>query len=130
MGYFIITDFSSAIIFSAIFIGVLIGGKVDNLAFIIGSLIIGGALLFRFLYTDFLSIIILPIALAFTAFIDEYGHDRMGKIKDSLMHWFFRYRFTFKFAIFMLAFYSVISLSHFAGFLLFDIAYDLNKTRR
>ncbi|MFH0971052.1 MAG: hypothetical protein V1835_00645 [Candidatus Micrarchaeota archaeon] len=129
MGYLIVTDISSAIIFSAILVGVVIGGKVDNLPFLLGALIIGGAILTRVMYADFLSIAPLPIALAFAALVDEYGNDRIGKIPSGLMQWFFLHRFTLKLAIFAIAYLEVIDIWHFLGFLTFDLAYEINASR-
>lgn len=129
MAYLIVTDFGSAIIFTAILLGVWLGGKIDNLPFLLGSLVLGGAIMYRFLYLDFMAVILLPIALAINGYLDEFGHDRVGKIRSRLMQWFFQNRFTMKFGVFVIAYFGLISIWHFLGFLIFDGAYELNARR-
>ncbi len=129
LSYLILNDASSAILFSAVLIGVIFGGKVDNLAFLIGSLILGGAILFRIIYLNFSYAIPLVFALAISALLDEYGHDRAKKYKTRLIGPFFEHRLTLKTSIMVLAILNVISVWHFIAFLIFDIAYELNSKR-
>ncbi len=130
MGYLIVADFPSAIIFSAILLGVLIAGKIDNLPFILGALVLSGALLYRALTSNFLDFALLPAALAFAAFVDEFGNDKLRKIPSSLMRWFFLHRFTLKIGLFMVTFLGVITAWHFVAFLAFDLAYELVANKR
>ncbi|MFH1750525.1 MAG: hypothetical protein ABH863_02505 [Candidatus Micrarchaeota archaeon] len=125
-----VQDPSSALIFAGIILGVVIGGKVDALPYLIGAVIAGGGLLYALLYRNFMMLLPLSISLAFAGFVDEYGHDRIPQIRDHLMKWFFAKRFTLKFAVFFVAYLGLVSFSHFIAFLAFDIAYELNSGRK
>ncbi|MEK6954193.1 MAG: hypothetical protein AABX01_04240 [Candidatus Micrarchaeota archaeon] len=129
MAWLIIADANSAILFGAILFGVFISGKVDALPFILGLLISAGALLQRAIASDYLSYLPIVLALAFCGVVDEYGNDRLGKIKSSLMNWFFRRRITMKLGVFSVAYLGVIPFSHLVAFLAFDIAYEVNSAR-
>ncbi|MBI5225101.1 hypothetical protein HY989_04495 [Candidatus Micrarchaeota archaeon] len=129
LSYLVLTDASSAILFAAVLIGVIFGGKVDNLPFLLGSLILGGAILFRVIYQNFSYAIPLVFALAISALLDEYGHDRSKKYKTRLIGPFFEHRMTLKTSILVLSVVKVISVWHFLAFLIFDIAYELNSKR-
>ncbi len=129
MARLMLIDTSSAILFSAIIIGVFLAGKIDNLPFILGALIAGGALFSLLLYSNFIFLFPISVALAFSGFIDEYGHDRIRKVEGRLLKWFFMRRMTLKLGVFAVAYIGFISTEHFLGFLAFDIAYELNSAR-
>lgn len=129
MARLIAIDQGSAIIFTGILVAVIAGAKVDALPFILGFLIAAGGALYRIIYGNFLLFLPISLALGFSGFVDEYGHGRIPKIRDGLMQWFFEHRFTMKLAVFALAYVGAVSFSHFAAFLAFDVAYDLNSRR-
>ncbi|MFH1443701.1 MAG: hypothetical protein ABIG96_06720 [Candidatus Micrarchaeota archaeon] len=130
MGYLIAVDEGSAIIFTAILLGVIFGGKVDALPWLIGILIAGGGLLSRILYDDFLAIIALPISLGVCGFLDEFGHERVPKIRDGLIQWFFLRRMTLKLGMFAAAFFGAITSWHFIAFLAWDLAYEIVASKK
>jgi len=129
MARLIFIDPAAAIIFGGVLMGVLIGGKVDSLPFLVGLLIAGGGMLGAYLYRGFAILAPVAVALAFCGFVDEYGHDRIPRIRSGLMRWFFSHRFTMPLGVFSIAYLGLIGFTHFFAFLAFDIAYEMNSKR-
>ncbi|MBN2126926.1 MAG: hypothetical protein JW703_00875 [Candidatus Diapherotrites archaeon] len=118
---------ASATILAAIVIGVLVKGKVDNIAFQIG--VIGvGTILFFFGFFQFLWFPLIIISLA--GVIDEVGNDFVDEKNmytrgffGKLVHLFFEYRMLMKIVVFLFAFFGFFELFYFLAFLFWDLGY-------
>lgn len=122
------TSIASATILMAIVLGVLIKGKIDNIAFKIGFFVLI-AILFFFGYLNFLWVLL--IILTLSGIIDEIGNDyadrknlyAKGDPLSKFFHLFFEYRFTMKVFVFSFAFLGFFGWQYFLAFLAFDLAY-------
>jgi hypothetical protein len=115
---------AAATILAAIVLAVFFKGKIDNVAFTVGTLVI---LLALFLsgFAEFLWIPLIVITLA--GILDEVGNDWADK-KVTLsrpIRWFFEYRFTMKLAVLFFAFIGAYPWLFFFAFLVWDIGYAL-----
>lgn len=134
MGWFIAMDYQAAAILIAIVLGVAITRKIDNLAFMAGTLLVLATPLVVG-YSAKLILINWPLLLALTvaAIVDEVGNDLAddGKIKG----WtgkFFEYRSTMKVAVLGVFAAGFLGGEYVAAFFAFDIAYtlvDIHSTR-
>ncbi|MDO8647833.1 MAG: hypothetical protein Q7R70_05485 [Candidatus Diapherotrites archaeon] len=115
----------SATILAAIMIGVLISGKLDNLAFwVVGVSIV--AVLFFFGIPEFLLIPLVVLVIA--AFLDELGNDFFDKlgIEDAvhpIIYYFFYYRLTLKLVLAYFVFFQGFSIIYLIALLAFSAAY-------
>ncbi len=121
-----INPFSSTILF-AILIGVLLKGKIDNIAHVSGVLVIFPLILFfgvRLLWIPLLF-------LAFAATLDEFGNDVMEKNPQKekktfcswFLHSFFDQRWMLKSALFFLSIIGIIPFAFFIAMIFFDYSY-------
>ena len=127
--YTMIIDQVSATILLAIVLGVLMKGKIDNLAHIIGLLIILGVVV------GFgVQLLVLPLVfLTIAALFDEIGNDFIDKnhYLNSSRWWqkitgyFFDQRWLTKVAILGIVFLGIFPYYFFLAMLLFDGAYLL-----
>ena len=126
--YCMIINPVSATILLAILAGVLIKGKIDNLAFISAFILV--ILLSVGLGIEFL--IIPLILLSAAAMIDEVGNDFIDSIKDRLDKekitnkfaiYFFGHRWVLKIAILFLVIANIVPLYFFFAMVLFDYTY-------
>ncbi len=113
-------------------IGLLLSGKIDHPAFImcvIGFIIAMVAfVLLAGVEIAITSVYIVPIA-AFGAFGDEFGHERIsakkeGDVPGSVV-FFFKHRFLLKCMAILCVITGFAEIIHLAGFLCFDLAYDI-----
>lgn len=115
---------AAATLLGAIVLAVFFKGKIDNIAFTVGTLII---LLALFLsgFAQFLWIPLIVITLA--GIFDEIGNDWADKraVLSRPIRWFFEYRFTMKLTVFYFAWAHVIPWLFFFAFLVWDIGYAL-----
>jgi hypothetical protein len=118
---------ASATILAAIVIGVVVKGKVDNIAFQIGVLAIG-TILFFFGFFQFLWFPLILISLA--GIIDEIGNDFVDEKNIYLrgnsgkfVHLFFEYRMFMKIVVFLFAWFAFFDLIYFIAFLFWDLGY-------
>lgn len=113
----------SATILGAVFLGVIIAGKVDNPAFGISAIII----FFAFIL-NFNTPILWPYLIFMTvlAVLDEKGNDR-ADAKTAGVKWvnLLKYRFSMKIGIFILVFFGIFPWIYLFSFLAFDLAYDV-----
>jgi hypothetical protein len=132
-GYIMALSPISALILTAVIIGVVVKGKIDNIAFIMGVLCVYVA--FFFLSSSPLDFIfIYPIALisiSIAGILDEVGNDFVDKnniyhtVKHfgKYIHLFFEYRFVMKIVVFSFALLNFFPLIYFFAFLAWDIGY-------
>lgn len=114
----------SATVLAAIVLCVFLTGKIDNLAFQVGTLSII-VLLFLFGFLNFLWI---PLAvITFTGIVDEWGNDYVDEhhIKNRFVNHFFKDRFTMKLGVLAFAALAFIGWLYFFAFLAWDIAYAI-----
>ncbi len=126
--YAMFIDPVSATILLAVLAGVLIKGKVDNVAFIAGLILC--LLVVLLLGIDFL---VLPLVLlSAAAVLDEVGNDiidkkkekfRKGTIAHKFVMYFFGHRWIMKTAILFLALLNLVPIYFFFAMILFDYAY-------
>lgn len=126
--YAMIVDPVSATILLAVLCGVLLKGKIDNIAFAIGF-----TLVMIPVFLAGVEFLILPlILLAASAVLDEVGNDFIDKKKEqlnqeklfyNLVIYFFGHRWIMKIAILYLVIISIIPFFFFLAMLLFDYAY-------
>ena len=126
--YTMIIDPVSATILLAVLCGVLIKGKVDNIAFATGFVLV--IALIALMGIEFL---ILPLMLlGAAAVLDEVGNDYIDekkekidqkKIVNKFVMYFFGHRWIMKIAILSLAIAGIIPFFFFIAMTLFDYAY-------
>ena len=133
----------SATILLAILLGVLIKGKIDNYAYLIGLLSIILFDIFIILYIDGTGIMFLPlIFLTAASVLDEVGNDVMEYNSKNVDTNSFRYQFTLYFfgrrylmkvAILYISLLGLFPIYFLLAFLLFDEIYIIvgiySKTR-
>ena len=130
--YTMLIDSVSATILLAVVVGVLITGKIDNYAHLIGMLII-----FSILFLLRIEFLIVPlIFLSASAILDEVGNDYVdgeeekdnlnkAKLTDKFLIYFFGHRWVMKIAIIYLVLLGVVPLFFFIAMALFDYSYLL-----
>jgi len=126
--YSMIIDPVSATILLAVLCGVLLKGKIDNIAFGLGF-----ALVILIITLAGIQFLILPlILLTAAAVLDEVGNDYIDGKKDELnmknpLHvfgkYFFGHRWIMKSAIIFLVMLNMIPLFFLLAMILFDYAY-------
>jgi len=125
--YTMIIDAVAATILLAILLGVLLKGKIDNIAHMIGLVVIIGIIVVAGVQLLFIPLIILAAA----ALLDEVGNDLVdksrflvgGKWWQKIIIGFFDQRWVAKVAILGLVAASVLPWFFFVSMLLFDGAY-------
>lgn len=123
----------STTILLAVILAVLIKGKIDNRAHIIGLVTIVIFSVFVIFFIDGSGLMMLPLILLTSAgLIDEVGNDVIGYNKKFLNSGRFRYRFSLYFfgrrylmkaAILYLVLFGIFPLYFLLAFILFDEAY-------
>lgn len=125
---------AAALLLTAITLGVLIKGKIDNIAFVMAVLCIYVVYFFigdwKFILDQFYLVPLILITIA--GVIDEIGNDFVDKnnlykkgVLGKLVHWFFEYRFVMKIVVFIFAFIGTYPMFFFFAFFLWDIGYEL-----
>ncbi len=122
----------AATILAAIVLGVLIKGKIDNIAHKIGVICI----LTIVFFSGYFNFLIIPlIVITFFGVVDEVGNDWVDENNiyakflptSKFVHLFFEYRFAMKLAVLFFAIIGDYSLIYFFAFLAFDVAYAFVK---
>lgn len=126
--YAMIIDPVSATILLAILFGVLLKGKIDNIAFVIGFILVMIPVIL--VGVEFL---ILPLVLlAASAVLDEVGNDFIdskkgqldqNKLSNKFVIYFFDHRWIMKIAIIYLVIIGLVPFYFFIAMALFDYAY-------
>ncbi len=121
------SDISATILFSVV-LGVLLKGKIDNIAFIIGLCSI---LMMIFIFQ--IKPIIMPlIFLTAAAVLDEVGHDVLTyngnnlkdhKFRHQFSQYFFGRRYMMKVALIYIVLIGLFPLEFFVVFIIFDEGY-------
>jgi len=125
--YTMIIDAVAATILLAILLGVLLKGKIDNIAHVIGLGVIIGIVVVAGVHLLYVPLIILAVA----CLLDEVGNDFVDKSSalaggrwwQKVVIGFFDQRWVAKVAILGLAVVSVLPWFFFVAMLLFDGAY-------
>lgn len=112
----------SATILTAVLLGVLFSGKIDNWVFTAST----GAIVLTVVLLARENLLLLPLALlTIFGIIDEKGNDYVDRNKTSAaLRFFFAHRFALKLALLALCIASLLPFAYFIAFLCFDIAYD------
>ncbi|MBU0636215.1 hypothetical protein KKE06_04280 [Candidatus Micrarchaeota archaeon] len=115
---------AAATILGAIVLAVFFKGKIDNIAFTAGALVIIVALFLSGL-AHFLWIPLIVIALA--GILDEMANDWADKrtVLSKPVRWIFEYRFIMKLSVLFFAWIGVFPWLFFFAFLVWDIGYAL-----
>jgi hypothetical protein len=125
-------DSAAALLLTAITIGVLIKGKIDNIAFVIAILCIYVAYFFMGDWQFILNpLYLLPlIIISIAGAIDEIGNDYVDKhhlyrrsFFGKIIHWFFEYRFVMKIFVLVFALSGTYSMVFFIAFFFWDVGY-------
>ena len=125
---------AAALLLTAVTLGVIIKGKIDNIAFVIAVLCIYVVYFFigdwKFVLDSFYLIPLIIITVG--GVIDEVGNDFVDKnhlykkgALGKLVHWFFEYRFVMKIFVFVFALLNTYPMLFFFAFFLWDIGYEL-----
>jgi hypothetical protein len=122
MGYLMVTDGPSMMIFIGMIVALIFAKKIDNPAFITGT---AGVLPVPFLFNISLNIELLPLSiLILTGIADEKGNDFADNKKiKGIIGKFFDYRCMMKVGVLGLCVFGFFSFIYFIAFMLFDIAY-------
>jgi len=124
----------AGLLLTAIIIGVLIKGKIDNIAFVIAVLCVYSVYFFIGDWQFFLSpIYLIPLVIiSIGGIIDEMGNDYIDKhnlYKDGLfgkaVHLFFEYRFFMKLIVLIFALIGTYPLLFFFAFFMWDVGYEI-----
>ena len=122
-----IVDEPSGALLSSIILGVLLRGKIDNIAHSIGLFIIVFVALLVGLKVNFLLLLFLTTC----AYIDEVGNDIVDRLRKNknfryvLLRYFFGKRWLLKVGVLYLALVQVSPLYPLVALILFDEAYLL-----
>ena len=122
-----IVDEPSSVLLSSIILGVLLRGKIDNVAHSIGLFIIVFVALVVGLKVNFLLLLFLTAC----TYMDEVGNDiidEMGKkdrFRDVFLRYFFGRRWLLKVAVLYLALLNLFPMYSLVALILFDESYLL-----
>jgi len=122
MGYLMLTDAPSMMIFLGMIIALILAKKIDNPAFYMGS---AGVIPIPLIFNTSLNIELLPfLALMLTGIMDEKGNDMADakKIKGVIRK-FFKYRCAMKVGVLGLCVSGIFGFIYFIAFLMFDLMY-------
>jgi hypothetical protein len=127
MGYLMATSEWDLVLFTAIVIGVLLSGKVNDSAYISGFGAIGIMLLFFGLplITDILEWLTILILLFIAAVLDERGNDWIDRTQSTRAALLFQYRFVLKLTALLLAIPWPEFFLTAIGLWVFDGGYEL-----
>jgi cell division protein FtsW (lipid II flippase) len=116
------TDAYSATILTAVLLGVLFSGKIDNRIFTASTALI----VLTILFFARENLLLLPLAvLTIFGIIDEKGNDYVDANRaHRVVEFFFAHRFALKLALLAICVASLIPFAYFVAFLCFDAAYD------
>ena len=118
----------AATILLAVVFGVVLKGKIDNVAHFMGLIVIIAIIFFAGVQLMIIPLMFLSIA----AFLDEFGNDYVDSSKKNLksvkfyhklINTFFDQRWTLKLAILILSITGIISIVFFFAMIAFDYAY-------
>jgi len=125
---------AAALLLTAITAGVLIKGKIDNLAFVMAVLCIYIVYFFigdwQFILNPMYLIPLVVITIG--GVIDEVGNDYVDKKQlykqgtlGKIVHWFFEYRFVMKIFVLTFALAGAFSILFFLAFFCWDLGYEV-----
>jgi hypothetical protein len=126
MGAVISKDPISAMFFLSFIIFALISRKIDNPAFIVGTIVVflvpAANLIFDSANYEVNWLIL--FVLIFSGWIDEEGNDLADRKRiNGLLRRFFEYRSFMKIIVFLMAAFSVIPWIYFIAFMTYDLSY-------
>ncbi len=131
--YIMSLDSAAGLLLTAIIIGVLVKGKIDNVAFVIAVLSVYFVYFFigdwAFIFN--LNLLIVLIIISIAGVIDEIGNDYVDKnnlykngLSGKLIHWFFEYRFFMKISVLIFSILGIYNLGFFVAFFFWDLGYE------
>ncbi|UCH03659.1 MAG: hypothetical protein JSW05_08670 [Candidatus Thorarchaeota archaeon] len=114
------------VLLSAIVVGVLLSGKVNRPQFLIGFVMIGIVLFWIGVpvVTSWLDWLVILVALLVAAVLDERGNDWADSNAGRWVSDFFRFRFTLKLSVLILAVVWTAFLPSAIGLWFFDLGYE------
>ncbi|UCE11623.1 MAG: hypothetical protein JSW61_06745 [Candidatus Thorarchaeota archaeon] len=119
------------VLLTAIIIGVLASGKVNRAQFLIGFAFIGLVFVLRFIITDWTLVVTswldwmaLLVSLFLAAVLDELGNDWTNPELNPTAYLFFKYRFSLKCSVLLLAIFWPAFLLAAIGLWSFDLGYE------
>jgi hypothetical protein len=132
--YIMSLDPAAALLLTAIIIGVLVKGKIDNVAFVIAVLCVYLVYFFvgdwQFIFN--LSFLIVLIIISIGGILDEIGNDFVDKNNlykkgffGKIIHWFFEYRFIMKIVVLFFALIGAFDILFFIAFFFWDLGYEV-----
>jgi hypothetical protein len=132
--YLMSLDPAAALLLTAIVIGVLVKGKVDNIAFVIAVLCVYLVYFFigdwQFIFN--IAFLIALIIISIGGVIDEIGNDFVDKNSffkkgffGKIIHWFFEYRFVMKIFVLFFVLVGTFDLLFFIAFFFWDLGYEI-----
>jgi hypothetical protein len=126
-GYLMTLSEWDLVLLSAIIIGVIVSGKVNQPPFLLGFAAIAGVFILRGIpsVTDWLDWSTLLISLFLAAVLDERGNDWTDRSFSPRANAFFRYRFTLKVSVLLLCIPWPLFLGTALGLWFFDLGYEL-----
>ena len=126
MGYLMLADGPSMMIFLGMVIALVFSKKIDNPAFYAGT---AGILPMPMLFNVSISIELLPLSvLVLTGIIDEKGNDLADNRKiKGIIEKFFNYRCMMKVGVLGLCVFGFFGFIYFVAFMMFDLMYYLIK---
>ncbi|MGY5875785.1 MAG: hypothetical protein RTU30_08565 [Candidatus Thorarchaeota archaeon] len=115
------------VLFSAIIIGVLVSGKVNDVQYIVGFVAITGILVIMSVptITDWFGWVALLIMLLMAAVLDEQGNDWADKSITPRASKFFQFRLTLKVSVLLLSIPWPLFIAPAIGLWFFDSGYEL-----
>jgi len=129
MGSFIALDPFAASVCIAIILGVAFAKKIDNIAFLIGTVLsLSIPILIARSFDAFYAIPIVPvIVLVIGGVFDELGNDfaDKGRIKNKLLVFFFQWRLTMELFAGILVFAGYLPFIYWVAFAFFDLGYHM-----
>lgn len=114
------------VLLSAIVVGVVLSGKVNRPQFLIGFVMIGFVLFWIGVpvVTSWLDWLVILVALLVAAVLDERGNDWADSSAGRWVSDFFRFRFTLKLSVLILAVVWTAFLPSAIGLWFFDLGYE------
>ncbi len=138
--YIMALDPMFAVLLTAIILGVIIKGKIDNVAFVIAVLCVYLVYFFFGVWHELLTpfYLFLIVIIAIAGVLDEIGNDYVDNNQifkkgffGKIVHYFFEYRFTMKLFVLFLSLLGFFHIFFFVVFFFWDIGYEfvMNYTK-
>ncbi|MFW9831821.1 MAG: hypothetical protein ACFFD8_08600 [Candidatus Thorarchaeota archaeon] len=119
-------DAFTALLILALLLGLCGAGKIDNVLFLVLSILSLPVALFT-LFNPVFFLFLLPTLLVLIPpiILDEFLDSRASTISHSTLQWVLRHRPLLKIVVFVLPFLGLLPFTHTVAFWSFDVAYDV-----